>query len=120
MIILKTYLLWCSIVIISAAACHKLDVPSGTPSCIKDKINAIKEEERRDPPGSVWRYDYNGETVYFIPSYCCDIPSELYDEKCNFICSPDGGITGAGDGQCTDFFNKRTNEQLIWKDTRKF
>jgi hypothetical protein len=99
-------------------SCEKLDVPSDTPNCIKRKIKQIKSDEVRNPPASVWRYDYNGQTVYFIPQYCCDIPSELYDSDCNLICSPDGGLTGTGDNKCTDFFSKRTNEKLIWQDDR--
>ena len=31
---------------------------------------------------------------------------------------PDGGITGRGDGKCTDFFQTRTDERLWWADTR--
>jgi hypothetical protein len=73
----------------------------------------------RNPPGSIWRYEYNGKTVYYIPAYCCDMQSELFDGNCNKICSPDGGFTGKGDGKCSDFFTNRKNEKLIWKDERK-
>ena len=45
--------------------------------------------------------------------------STLYDENCNKICSPDGGIAGNGDGLCPDFFTNRTNERLIWEDKRE-
>ncbi len=109
-------LLFINIIFIS---CDKLDVPADTPSGIKKKIRKMKDDEVRNPSGSVWQYDYNGETVYYIPPYCCDRYSELYDSKCNLICNPDGGISGAGDGKCTDFFNTRTNEKLIWQDDRK-
>ena len=95
------------------------DLPKNTPNCIVEKINALKLEDVKDPPSSVWQYNYNGMTVYFIPQYCCDFPSRLYDSSCNFICSPDGGITGGGDGNCPDFFSKRTNEKLIWQDPRE-
>ncbi len=44
--------------------------------------------------------------------------STLYNENCNVICSPDGGLTGSGDGQCSDFFDTRTDEKLIWEDVR--
>jgi len=99
-------------------SCKKLDVPSGTPSCIKKKIRAIKKEDVRNPSASVWQYSYDGQTVYYIPSYCCDAMSELYDDDCNKLCSPDGGISGGGDGQCSDFFTIRTEEKLIWQDDR--
>lgn len=46
--------------------------------------------------------------------------SRLFDENCNRICAPDGGKTGKGDGKCPDFFEKRTDEKLVWKDERKY
>ncbi|MFD2245599.1 DUF6970 domain-containing protein [Pontibacter ruber] len=103
---------------LSLTSCEKLDLPPGVASCIEDKIREIKQQDVRNPPAAVWQYQYNGKTVYYIPSYCCDMYSELYDADCNLICHPDGGITGSGDGKCTDFFEKRTNEKLIWKDNR--
>ncbi|MHC2993269.1 hypothetical protein OB13_17390 [Pontibacter sp. HJ8] len=83
------------------------------------KIKKLKQEGVRNPPASVWQYQYNGQTVYYIPPHCCDAPGILFDANCNYICSPDGGFTGQGDGKCNDFFEKRTNEKLIWQDDRK-
>jgi hypothetical protein len=94
-------------------------IPQGIPQCIENKIIDISEEPVWNPPAKVFSYRYNGETVYFFPSRCCDIPSVLYDENCNFICSPDGGLSGGGDGQCTDFFSARSDEKLVWEDLRK-
>jgi hypothetical protein len=99
-------------------SCEKSDIAKDTPDCIRTKIVAIQEEEVRNPPAEVWKYDYRGMEVYYFTAYCCDIPAELYDKDCNFICQPDGGITGCGDGQCADFASERTNGSLIWKDSR--
>ncbi len=104
--------------IIGLVACEEIDVPRGTPSCIKSKIRDIQKEPVRNPPAAIWQCEYQGQTVYYIPSYCCDNYSELYDEHCNLICHPDGGITGTGDCACTDFFTNRTNVKLIWNDNR--
>jgi hypothetical protein len=79
----------------------------------------MKADPVTNPPRGVWRYSYQGQTVYYIPPMCCDIPSQLFDSDCNFICNPDGGIAGGGDGKCSDFFTTRTGEQLIWQDDRK-
>ncbi|AUD07106.1 hypothetical protein CWM47_00795 [Spirosoma pollinicola] len=81
-------------------------------------INQIKSQDKWSPPASIYRYVYKGKVVYFIPQRCCDIPSVLLDEQCNTVCSPDGGISGGGDGGCTDFFKVRSDEKLIWKDSR--
>ena len=106
-------------VFVTLIGCKKINVPDGTPNCIKKKIRQIQSDGVANPPSSVWKYDFHGETVYYIPARCCDIGSQLYDKNCNQICSPDGGISGSGDGNCPDFFKDRTNEQLIWQDERK-
>ena len=94
------------------------DEPTFAPECLEDRVSQILKDDVWNPPASLYSYTYKGETVYFIPQRCCDIPSELYDVNCNLICSPDGGITGNGDGQCVDFFELRSDEKLIWIDPR--
>jgi hypothetical protein len=94
-------------------------LPKGIPVCVENKIIDIADKPVWNPPAKIYSYQFKGQTVYYFSSRCCDIPSMLYDENCNFICSPDGGLTGSGDGQCSDFFSLRTNEKLIWEDTRK-
>jgi hypothetical protein len=105
-------------IITNMAGCAKRDNPD-IPSCIKDKIKEIQSEKVRNPPGSIWQYEYNGQRVYYITSYCCDFPGQLFDSNCNLLCNPDGGFSGKGDGKCPDFFTKRGKEKLIWKDDRK-
>lgn len=101
-------------------SCEKEDdATNGIPNCIDEKINEIKNGDVWNPPAKIYSYTYDGQTVYYFPPRCCDIPSSLYDKNCNLICSPDGGITGGGDGSCADFFSERTDEKLIWEDTRE-
>ncbi len=99
--------------------CRRSDVPTGIPACLQTRIDMIKAEGVWNPPAKVYQYRYGGRIVYFIPQHCCDIPSQLLDDQCNTICLPDGGFAGSGDGKCSDFFEKRTEEKLIWEDTRK-
>ena len=101
------------------SACNK-ENSNKIPVCIKEMIEGIKSENVWNPPAEIWRYKYNGQTVYYILPRCCDIPSILLDENCNTVCSPDGGITGRGDGSCSDFFDRRSDEKLIWKDKRSY
>lgn len=97
----------------------KENVSDDVPLCISDLIIKIKSEPVTNPAATVWRYDYKGQTVYYIPATaCCDQASRLFNSHCDLICCPDGGFTGYGDGKCTDFFSERKNETLIWKDTR--
>lgn len=81
-------------------------------------ITKFQNEPLGNPPQSIWQYKYLGRKVYYVPPQCCDQYSILYDESGKIICAPDGGITGSGDDRCTDFFDKRTDEKLIWKDER--
>ena len=90
-----------------------------TASCVQQKVEDFKEQPITNPPMSVYQYTYNNTLVYYISAPCCDRYTTLYDENCNIICRPSGGITGSGDGKCRDFFEKRTDEKLIWTDSRK-
>ena len=112
-------LLFIFIIALAAFSCKKeSSSPSAeTPDCIHRKIEAFKKADPQQI--SVYRYEYNGQTVYYIPGAGCMRLGELYDSSCNLICHPDGGFTGAGDGKCNDFFDKRKNEELIWKDPRQ-
>lgn len=95
-------------------ACEKEDVPIDIPKCIEEIIDGMAKTGVIDPSARVYRYNYNGQFVYYLPPRCCDMYSLLYDEDCNIICYPDGGHTG-GDGRCSDFLNSRTDEILIWE-----
>lgn len=104
---------------LTISRCDKESLPKGTPDCIREKIREIENEKVWNPAAKIWQYEYQGKTVYYLPSHCCDIPGMVLDENCQTICSPDGGITGKGDGRCPDFFSTRKNEKLIWEDKRK-
>ena len=56
--------------------------------------------------------------VYYFSSNCCDQYNMVYDEKCNPVCAPSGGITGKGDMKCADFNEKAEKVRLVWKDER--
>lgn len=87
-------------------------------SCINKKIAAIKAQKKWNPPASVSEYLYKGKTVYLFSSDCCDQFNYLYDETCNKICAPSGGITGHGDGTCTDFSDSSKLIRVVWQDER--
>jgi hypothetical protein len=106
-------------ILIFAQQCGRDDMPEGTPACLQERIKEIAREEVWNPPAKIYSYYYGGKKVYFIPQRCCDIPSQLFDERCHVICAPDGGFSGKGDGGCDDFFVKRSGEELVWEDPRK-
>jgi hypothetical protein len=105
------------IIIIFLAGCSQA-TPSSNPAWVDKLIKQFGSDPVGNPPQSIWSYDYNGQVVYFVPAQCCDQYSMLYDASGSVICAPDGGFTGKGDGKCPDFFTERSNEQLIWQDSR--
>ena len=64
---------------------------------------------------AIWRFRIDGETVYYVQSQCCDMGNMLYDQEGTVICSPDGSITGGGDGKCPAFWKKAKRGVLIWE-----
>jgi hypothetical protein len=84
------------------------------PTCMKNKIDSFKLKEAHERPQRVIEYKYKGKKVFYVVMPCCDFFSEVYDENCKFLGSPDGGFSGQGDGKLPDFFKEATNEKLIW------
>jgi len=84
------------------------------------ELIARKEASPSRSFDKIWRYQYNGETVYYIPAspLFSDSSSQLYDSAGELICKPDGGYTGRGDGRCPDFLEARSKGQLVWRDSR--
>lgn len=105
--------------LILVLACSQSTAPDENPEWVTSLIKKYENESVGNPPQSIWRYNYNGGIVYYVPAQCCDQPSTLYDISGNVICAPDGGYFGRGDGRCPDFFQERENEKLIWQDPRK-
>ena len=91
---------------------------SGNPEWVDQLIQQFERDPVGNPPQSIWRYKYNGQVVYYVPAQCCDMYSTLYNADGNVFCAPDGGIDGRGDLRCPDFRSQRTDETLIWKDSR--
>lgn len=103
-------------------------IPAGPSACsastparppwIDGLITGFEAEPVANPPHRILKYRYHDKTVYYVPPSCCDRPSTLYDANGDVVCSPDGGLTGRGDGRCTDFATQRSDELLIWADPR--
>lgn len=113
---MKIYIL--AFTLLFLLSCSDKEIEKDTPECIKKIIEDIKKQDSAGSPDKIYRYRYEGRTVYYIPPLCCDFPSRLLDEDCNLICNPDGGFSGAGDGRCPDFFKKAKDEKVIWDDDR--
>ncbi len=88
------------------------------PGWVREMIREFQVAPVGNPPQSIWKSQFNGQTTYYVPPQCCDQFGILYDAGGTILCFPDGGISGTGDGHCPDYFPKRTNVELVWKDSR--
>ena len=92
-------------------SCDNHEVVEGTPKCIVQEI----ENEEGYCLARVVKYTYNDNVVYlFELGLCMDEFWYLYDEDCNVICAPCGGLDGQGDGNCSDFYQISIEEEVVW------
>lgn len=118
---MKSFTLLLVIAMLAPAGCASAassPTPSGNPAWVEDLITQFKDAPVGNPPQSIWRYQYNGQTVYYLPAQCCDMYSTLYDASGTVLCAPDGGLDGRGDLKCANFRDQRTGETLVWQDER--
>jgi hypothetical protein len=87
---------------------------SGVPECLRNIVTGGDTDRWIGIPLWVYRYTYQNEYFYYLYADCCDQYNYLLDGECNIICAPDGGFSGAGDGQCPDYYQYLTSKQLIW------
>ena len=97
----------------------KTVVDAENPQWLTNLVSGLEGEPPANPPMTITRYEFKGQTVYFQTAPCCDFFSSLYDTDGSIIGHPDGGITGQGDGRVPDFFEKRENGLVIWEDKRE-
>ncbi|HYC40521.1 MAG TPA: hypothetical protein VEB63_08535 [Chitinophagaceae bacterium] len=94
----------------------------GSPSCSKEEmpdcIRRMTEAPATESPQRIDVYEYRGKTVYFVTEDCCDKFNTVYDERCNAICAPSGGITGQGDRKCPDFARDAKFVRVLWEKGR--
>jgi hypothetical protein len=115
----------CASLLLALAALLAACASSGTapaadqhPTWLKALIVALERRPPGHPPWVVSRYRYQGQVVYHLPPPCCDAPGALYDAAGRYLCAPDGGFLGIGEGRCRDFQTRRTDGQLVWHDSR--
>ena len=133
---MKTIAFFFAVLPLSISACAQKPTESSKVENIAAKLDTtvpwlqakIWEYQSRaisNPPRSVIKTTFEGKPVYYVPSVCCDIPSELYTEDGTLMCYPSGGFTGAGDLKCPKFRieysdNIKDNKtNIVWQDKRK-
>ena len=91
------------------------------PDCIYTMIDEIKKEAVSTPPKEIYAISFEAKRYFYLPTHkqCCDMFSELYDEDCNLVCAPEGGVAGGGDGKCPEGLDiESLDKTLVFKDDR--
>lgn len=84
------------------------------PDCLIARIDSMAGDSSQGVPQSITRYQYKGQTVYYIKAPCCDKFNIVFDTACNVLGYPDGGFTGRGDGKMPGFKKEATNAKVVW------
>lgn len=92
-------------------------IPS-IPDWLQDEINEYENQPLISSPITIYQTHYEDKSTYYIPARCCDIPSQLRDEKGLLICYPSGGFAG-GDGKCPSFSFMHDSSSIVWRNKRK-
>lgn len=98
------------------ASCAPKNQGINMPVCLLTKIDSLKKDPKVNLPESVTHYNYQGRSVYYVVSGCCDQFNEVYDENCKSLGAPDGGITGKGDNKLPDFYSQVTDKKVVWQN----
>ncbi|UOQ53414.1 DUF6970 domain-containing protein [Hymenobacter cellulosivorans] len=84
-------------------------------------IDALLQSPKGNPAGEVWRYTWEGRTVFLVKPTHPDGYTKVYDLNDNqlrYVGAPSGGISGKGDGKCANFTAQATAGCQLWRDTR--
>jgi hypothetical protein len=101
--------------LVSCSNHKKLEATTSVPLCLQTKIKTMAANPSEGLPQSVTRYNYKGQTVYYMVAHCCDKFNIVFDSACNILGYPDGGYTGRGDGKMPDFHDEATEKKIVWE-----
>ena len=110
----------------AAAACLAVAAcaaPASASTAAYDAAGRIIAKKLRagppqNPPRTIKRHVIDGKTFYYVRAPCCDQFNDLYDARGQRLCSPDGGITGRGDGRCAEIRIDPREGDVVWQDAR--
>ena len=106
------------------AACQSHGNPTSTestapiPAWLQQRLAEYERMDAAARPVAVRSWVDQGRTFYYIVAGCCDRFNEVYDQNGRYVCAPDGGYTGRGDGKCVGL-NQRQSMQSVWPQTRQ-
>lgn len=88
--------------------------PVEVPRWLVVKMSEFEARPPAEVPIEIWRITYQGKPAFFFIAPCCDRLNPLFSVSGEKICSPSGGFTGAGDGNCPKPVDSGTQPTFIW------
>lgn len=86
-----------------------------TPNWVLALIDRVENGTDSTLTNSIWRYDYQGDPVYFLSTSVYQDYYRVYDIYGYYLGAPFGGPRNEGDGLLSDFFEERDNQTFIWQ-----
>jgi hypothetical protein len=99
----------------SAVAQSEVKAKVKLPTWLKAKIATIEATPKFAEATVIWKLQYKDEDAYLFVAPCCDQFNTLYSATGVLLCSPNGGITGRGDGKCPDAITPKTKYVVVWR-----
>ena len=90
---------------------------SKLPPCLQTLVKKWINEKQT--PNAIIKYEYKGDTVYYVAPPCCDQYNSVYTKDCRVLGAPDGGIDGIGDGKIPDFDKVRKGGEVLWDNMKE-
>jgi len=87
-----------------------------TPNWVLNLIDHVEKETDSTLTNSIWRYDYEGDPVYFLSTSLYQDYHRVYNIYGHYLGAPFGGPRNDGDGLLYDFFEERENQTFIWEN----
>ena len=108
---------------LAVMACAACAEPASAPTAADEAaVRVIAKKLRagppQNPPQTIKRHVIDGKTFYYVRAPCCDQFNDVYDARGQRLCSPDGGITGRGDGRCPEIRIDPREGDVVWQDRR--
>jgi len=92
--------------------------PGAWSSWLRSKIHQYETVQASQAPLQIWQITHKGQPAYYMVSPCCDEYNPLFSAQGKQLCSPTGGIHGAGDSKCPRPADKGTKVLFVWAQSR--
>ena len=86
--------------VLTACAVQPKPVPVAAEGTASTPAARLPTRDLSRVNGNVVRHVIGGQVYYYVRSPCCDLHNYLFASDGSYVCAPDGGFTGRGDGKC--------------------